>query len=45
MTWTDGASYEGDWDLGKAHGNGKFIHTDGDMYEGEWKNDRAFGKG
>ena len=22
MTWDDGAKYQGDWAMGKAHGNG-----------------------
>jgi hypothetical protein len=25
MTWADGASYNGDWDMGYASGTGLFI--------------------
>jgi hypothetical protein len=32
MNWPDGASYEGEWNFGHAHGQGKFIHADGDIY-------------
>lgn len=34
MTWADGAKYEGDWKMGYACGQGKFLHVDGDVYEG-----------
>ena len=41
--WPDGASYEGDWRLNRAHEKGKFVHVDGDVYEGEWKEDKVEG--
>ena len=31
--------------MGKANGEGKFVHLDGDVYEGSWRNDRANGIG
>ena len=36
MTWTDGASYRGNWNKNIARGQGKFIFSDGDTYVGEW---------
>lgn len=35
QTWSDGARYEGDWKLHKAHGKGKFFHASGDTYDGD----------
>lgn len=26
QVWTDGARYEGEWSMDKAHGHGKFVH-------------------
>jgi hypothetical protein len=37
MVWSDGSSYEGDWDMGIAKGHGKFTHINGDFYVGSWK--------
>jgi hypothetical protein len=41
MQWSDGATYEGEWLLGKAHGRGIFSHIKGEVYDGEWKYDKA----
>ena len=45
MTWTDGASYEGQWLEGFANGKGKFNHHYGDQYDGNWKNNKCHGYG
>jgi hypothetical protein len=45
MKWSDGASYEGNWDLGQASGFGKFTHVSGDVYSGEWYRNKTNGKG
>ena len=29
--------YEGEWEEGKPHGHGKYVHADGRVYEGEFK--------
>lgn len=41
MVWSDGASYNGQWNLGRAYGKGNFIHTKGEKYEGDWCHDKA----
>ena len=41
----DGASYEGTWYLGHAHGYGKFTQVRGETYEGEWVDSTYHGKG
>ena len=41
----DGASYEGTWYLGRAHGYGTFTHVKGETYEGEWADDMRHGTG
>jgi len=43
--WSDGATYEGKWEFGKAVGFGKFTHPNGDFYMGRWNNDKANGWG
>ena len=43
MTWKDGASYYGDWSLGYAHGQGKFIDKVGNLYEGSFLMSMAHG--
>ena len=40
-----GELYEGFWQAGKAHGQGRLIHSNGDVYDGEWYEDRAHGFG
>jgi len=45
MRFLDGATYDGDWYLGRAHGKGKFTQVRGETYEGEWANDLYHGKG
>ena len=37
--------YEGEWQDGKRHGQGKMTDADGDVYEGEWRNDLKDGQG
>jgi hypothetical protein len=36
MKWQDGAVFEGNFDFGRAHGKGKFLHLKGEIYEGSW---------
>ena len=45
MYFRDGATYEGRWYLGRAHGFGKFTHVKGETYEGEWADDMYHGRG
>jgi hypothetical protein len=45
MTHSNGDIYQGEWQDGKACGNGVFIDQQGSMYEGQWKNDAYHGKG
>ena len=45
MTFNDGATYEGDWNLGYAQGYGKFTNQIGETYEGEWVDNMRHGKG
>ena len=37
--------YEGEWQDGKRHGQGKETYPDGFFYEGEWKDDKRHGYG
>ena len=36
MIYTDGSKYEGEWENGKFHGQGKHTLNDGGYYEGGW---------
>lgn len=45
MVYSDNSSYNGDWHLGKRHGQGEFVMSDGTVYRGQWCNDKAHGKG
>ena len=45
MKFTDGTTYEGDWYLGFAHGEGTFTHEAGETYSGEWHDNMRHGKG
>lgn len=45
MEYKNGDRYEGEFDMGKKHGQGKYDYNDGDYYDGEWKNDSADGQG
>ena len=45
MNWKDGASYDGEWLMGHAHGKGKFIDPLGNMYEGDYYMSMAHGYG
>ncbi len=38
MTWTDGSSYEGQWDGGIQHGLGKMVFANGAVTEGMFEN-------
>jgi len=44
-TFSDGASYLGQWLGGLRHGYGLHIWPDGTKYEGQWENDNAAGQG
>jgi len=39
----DGATYRGDWKLGKRHGIGTFSWPDGSCYRGFWVDDERHG--
>lgn len=41
----DGATYEGQFNLGVRHGFGRQVWVDGSIYEGYWENDKCNGKG
>ena len=41
----DGASYRGDWKMGKRHGIGLFTWPDGSQYRGYWQDDERHGRG
>ena len=39
------SEYRGEWNEGKADGQGTYVESDGSKYVGEWKNDLFDGKG
>ena len=41
----NGDFYEGEFHLGKFHGQGRLMQKSGKMYEGGWKENRREGKG
>lgn len=41
----DWAMYQGGWNKGQRHGNGKWLQPDGAEYEGEYKFDKMWGVG
>ena len=45
MIWSDGATYEGEWQYNQAYGEGTFYHTSGDVYSGQWSNNNLNGEG
>lgn len=45
MEFQCGDRYEGGFEMGKKHGQGKYDYADRDYYDGEWKNDTADGQG
>ena len=45
MVWTNGDTYEGEWENGEIHGQGTMVWTNGDTYEGEWENGEEHGQG
>ena len=45
MTHANGDIYQGQWQNGKAHGQGVFCDNKGSLYSGTWKNDLQHGKG
>ena len=42
MTCANGNVYEGGWQNGIMHGQGKLTYPDGNFYKGEWKNGSSF---
>ena len=36
MKYSDGSTYEGQWNNDEKHGQGKFVNEYGDIYEGEF---------
>ena len=36
MRYANGDAYEGDWSLGRRHGEGRLQAADGRVYQGEW---------
>ncbi|KAF5198037.1 Phosphatidylinositol 4-phosphate 5-kinase [Thalictrum thalictroides] len=45
LNYSNGDSYEGTWENGLRHGQGRFVWANGDVYIGEWKNDVREGHG
>lgn len=45
MTHANGDIYQGEWQDGKAHGQGVFVDKDGSLYDGSWNQDRQHGFG
>ena len=45
MEWPNGDRYEGCFQHGKRHGQGKRINIDGSQYVGEYKEDQPSGFG
>mmetsp|Transcript_14893 Transcript_14893/g.24406 ORF Transcript_14893/g.24406 Transcript_14893/m.24406 type:complete len:81 (-) Transcript_14893:6-248(-) len=39
-TYSNGNTYEGEWENGLKSGMGTFKWNDGGLYEGEWKDDK-----
>ena len=45
IVFKDGASYEGEWVLGHAEGNGTFHHMAGEVYRGGFMHNLKHGIG
>lgn len=45
MEWSDGASFEGEWNYGYAHGKGKLCDALGNLFEGDFYMSMAHGYG
>jgi len=45
MTYVGGDTYEGEWLMGRRHGQGTLTRTDGSSYTGSWVNDEQDGEG
>ena len=45
MIYANGNFYEGEWNNGIIHGQGKMTYAKGDVYEGEWKDGKRHGQG
>jgi len=43
MTYTNGETYEGQWQANLREGYGKLVKADGTVYEGAWKKDKMNG--
>merc|ERR1712228_975200 len=44
-TFSNGATYAGEWLGQNRHGEGEQTWPDGGTYNGQWQNDKASGKG
>jgi hypothetical protein len=45
FSWSDGASFVGNFSNNHIHGIGRYIWPDGRRYCGEWINDKMNGNG
>ena len=45
MQYSNGNSYEGQWQQGRRHGRGMMKYKNGDSYAGQWQQDERHGKG
>lgn len=45
ISWSNGVSYEGDFQNGLPHGQGVIYYEDGSKYEGEFKSGKPDGRG
>lgn len=45
MTYEDGSTYEGLWELDLRHGQGTLTMKDDVIYSGQWELDQTSGKG
>merc|ERR1719343_1959975 len=45
MTWPEGSEYTGQFERGRANGNGELFRTDGSVYKGHFVEDSMQGEG
>eukprot|EP01052_Picozoa_sp_SAG31_P018137 SAG31_NODE_1271_length_9064_cov_10.148912_10_plen_786_part_00 len=36
MTYADGSKYDGEWKMGRRHGQGTYVYANSDYYSGKW---------